>query len=724
MKYRQASLCTILIAATSVLATACGSEGQSEGQLGMSAQRSALAPQVPLEGAEIPKYVDPVPLFSGDRVDGTRPITVDMKEVQQRVLPGSVYARLGRPFDRGTFVWAYKVDHRRPHWPGYTIEAQRHVTTHVTYENHLQGPHGARPFLAQYLTVDQTIHWADPLVTTQENGCLKGPPYSPACLLPYQGAIPTTVHLHGAEDQSTSDGHPDTWWTAGFRYTGPSFTTNHFSYPNGQEATTLWFHDHTLGITRLNIFAGLAAFYLIRDERDSGRRNNPIGLPAESYEQELMIQDRQFDTNGQLIFPDGTPADNPTGLNGPPPNPEVHPFWIPEFFGDVITVNGKSWPYMRVEPRRYRFRLVNASNARFVTMQLIDQSTGASGPAIWQIGSDGGLFNTPVQLADPEVSDSLKLTLGIAERADVIIDFSGQKGKSFILNNTAPAPFPGGDLPDPDTNGQIMQFRVDLPLHGKDRSYNPAAPETELRAAPIVDLKPADSARPPDKVRQLVLVEIEGDGGPLIVLLNNSHWHGRIDQSDTPIPGSISNGGVDYSTENPQQGSTELWEIINLTEDAHPIHLHLIQYQEVNRQDFDVDSYRTDWNALFPGGTFNGVTYAPGEFIPEYGPPRLYNVPNEAGALGGNLDPSPYFTAEPAPVDPNEAGWKDTMRALPGKVSRIIARWAPQDIPVGGVVPGQNLYPIDPTVGPGYIWHCHILDHEDEEMMRPYLVVP
>lgn len=709
-----------VITAGMFLATAgCDSQEVSGDSVETVKQAAIEIPQTPLLGTSIPKYVDPVPTFSGRRVDGRRPIDVDMLEIQQKVLPASVYASLPSPYRKGTYVWAYKVGNRPAQWPGVTIEARRFTQTTVSYFNSLQHRDGSPPFLARYLSADQTIHWADTMGVTHADECLKGPPYQLPCLIPGYGPIPTTVHLHGGEDQSFFDGQPDTWFTPGFALRGPAFTTNQYLYPNRQEATTLWFHDHALGVTRLNIYAGLAAFYLVRDARDTGLPNNPIGLPAGDYEQELMIQDRQFDTNGQLLFPDGYPA----GLNGPPPNPDVHPYWIPEFFGDVMTVNGKSWPYLEVEPRRYRFRFVDAANARFVSMQLVDQASGEPGPAIWQIGSDGGLLNAPVKVTDPS-SSTQKLTLGISERADVIVDFAGQEGKNFILTNSANAPFPDGDIAaDPNTTAQIMQFRVNQPLRGRDRSFNPASPCNHLRAQPIVDIKPT-TGRPADVKRQLVLVESEGPGGPLIVLLNNTHWHGRIDQTETPVPGSINNGVNDFSTENPRVGSTELWEIINLTEDAHPIHIHLLQFQEVNRQAFNVDSYRALWDSSFPGGTFNGVTYPPGTYIPEFGPPLPYLTPNAAGAIGGNPDVTPFLQGGPIAVDLNEAGWKDTMRMLPGQVSRVAARWAPQDTPVAAVSAGTNLYPFDPTQGPGYIWHCHILDHEDQEMMRPYLVRP
>ncbi len=174
---------------------------------------------------------------------------------------------------------------------------------------------------------------------------------------------------------SAFDGHPEAWFTPGQQLTGPAFSTNVFEYPNQQEPATLWFHDHTMGIARLNVHAGLAAFYLIRDQYDTGIAGTGLNLPAGNYEIEMVIQDRQFDTNGQLLFPDG----HPEGLNGSPPNPGIHPFWIPEFFGDAMVVNGRTWPYLRVEPRRYRFRLLNGSNARFLELRLVEPSSDQPG---------------------------------------------------------------------------------------------------------------------------------------------------------------------------------------------------------------------------------------------------------------------------------------------------------------------------------------------------------
>ena len=712
----------------SVLAFGCTGGDEPE-RVSSTAAPSVLVAQTPLDGATVPKYVEPLTTLGSARADGTAAVRVDMEEFQQKILPASMYSGLPSPFNSGTFQWGYQVNSSGPHYPAATIEARQGTTTAVTYNNRLQGRRGAPTFLQKYLTQDLTVHWADPNHVTRNNNCATSTVLGQPCLQPASGPIPAVAHLHGAEVLSASDGHPDSWFTPNNAMTGPGFVSSTYNYVNRQEATTLWFHDHALGTTRLNVYSGMAAFYLLRDGRDTGAANNPIGLPAGPFEQELMIADRQFDTKGQLLFPDGTPGDNPTGINGGPPNPETHPFWIPEFFGDVIVVNGKSWPFFEVQPRRYRLRFVNGSNARFYQMQLVQstnhQPTATPGPDIWQIGSDGGFLNSPTDVDSAANPNAPHLFLAPAERADVIVDFAGQAGKNFILINGqgAFAPFPSGDPPDPNTSGQVMEFRVNQSLQGTDTSFNPAHPQRALRASPIVDIKPADTHKTPDKDRQLILVEVEGDGGPEEVLLNNSHWDGKRNGTNTTIPGSVSNGKGVSGTETPRVGSTEVWEIANLTEDAHPLHIHLIQFQIIGRQAFRRDDYRAAWDGTFPGGTFNGVTYPAGTFIPGFGPPRTYTTANAAGAVGGNLSFNPFLQGASEAPDASEAGWKDTLKVLPFEVTRIAVRWAPTTTGVNNVSAGTNRFPFDPTTGgPGYVWHCHILDHEDNEMMRSYLV--
>jgi FtsP/CotA-like multicopper oxidase with cupredoxin domain len=241
--------------------------------------------QTALPGTNIPKYIDRLPTFDGSRISEDK-INVSISEFQQRILPAAIYSGLAPPFDGGTHVWGYKVGAAPPHYPGFTIEAQRGTRTRVTYDNDLP----LVPVLQKYLAVDQTLHWADPL---EEMGSLS----------PYAGPPPVVTHLHGAEGPSAFDGAPDAWFTPRLAHKGQGFVTNIYNYPNRQEATTLWFHDHALGMTRLNVYAGLAAFYLIRNSYDTGVAGTGLNLPAGPYEIELCVRDRQFDTNGQSPYP-------------------------------------------------------------------------------------------------------------------------------------------------------------------------------------------------------------------------------------------------------------------------------------------------------------------------------------------------------------------------------------------------------------------------------------
>ena len=726
----------LIVGATGAVALAAG-----DGLAGLvsPASASAARTQTALPSSAIPKYQTALTTFAGRRVDASA-FTTTLTEFPQQVLPPSLYPK----GVRGTWLWGYQVDGRPASWPGCTVEAVRGRTTTVTWTNELPwAANGSR--VQPLLTVDQTIHWADPLGQM-------------GARTPYTGPVPAVVHLHGAEVPSSSDGFPDAWYTPDGRHgkaygTAAATAANAavYQYPNTQPATALWFHDHALGITRLNVFSGLAAFYLVRDAYDTGLAGNPLRLPAGQYEVELMIQDRLFDVNGQLRFPDG--SDTAADLNGPPPNPATHPFWIPEFFGDAMVVNGRTWPVLRVEPRRYRFRFVDGCNARFLSMNLTDQSeassaTPPSAVAFWQIGTDGGLLDAPVRLNDPTQSAPTKLFIAPGERADVIIDFAGLAGRSLILTNDGIYPYPSGGPPNPDLDGQIMRFDVTLPLSGTDTSYDPAT-DGALRGgagqpAHLVRLTdPATGTAAAgvhvDARRQLVVFEQDTvdcavsatSNGPMIDVLNNSKWDGLRDGTDTPIPGSRAGapGLGTWLTELPRVGSSEIWEFLDTTPDSHPLHIHLIQFQILNRQSVDADDYLNAWAGAFPGGTFAGqncdgtfgeVTYPAGEIIPGYGPPADYLTPNADGALGGNPAFGPFLNGPVVPPEPYESGWKDTVKILPGAVTRVLVRWAPTEIPVGAVSAGENRYAFDPTAGPGYVWHCHILDHEDNEMMRPY----
>ncbi|MDD2734977.1 MAG: multicopper oxidase [Desulfuromonadaceae bacterium] len=656
--------------------------------------------QTPLPGKNIPKFVEPMPVFgpasggAAPRVQAGTGYSVTAEEFQQMVLPASMYAPLLPPFNAGSYVWGYKVGAAPALYPGFTVEAQRGTPIDVTYVNNLQQADGTPPILQKYITVDQTLHWADP---TGQMGSFAA----------YAGPVPMSTHMHGAEVSSFYDGGPGQWFTptgvTGAAYataaaTAPGSAIYH--YPNTQEATTLWFHDHALGATRTNVYGGLAAFYLLRDAFDTGVPATGLNLPAGAQEMEVVIQDRMFDTNGQLLFPD-------LGLN-----PATHPFWIPEFFGDTIVVNGKSWPFQAVSPQRYRLRLLNGSNARFYNLKFDNKMV------FYQIGTDGGLLDAPVPLTS--------LLIAPGERADVIVDFTAFANTNILLTNNAKAPFPNGAPADPKTVGQIMQFRVGAPLAVADASFNPAVVGATLRGGigqppaivRLVNPLIGTASVIPSVKRQLTLKEVMGMAGPLEVLVNNTKWSGKRSTDGSVPAGSqfLYGDGMmqdTYASELPRVGDTEQWEIINLTADAHPIHLHLVQFQLVNRQPFQGKKYDAAWSKLFPGGIF-----APG-----YGPPLDYLTPNADGAVGGNPAITPYLQGKAVPPLANEAGWKDTVVMYPGEVSRILVRWAPTDSPTTGAgapAAGVNQFAFDPTTGPGYVWHCHIIDHEDNEMMRPY----
>ncbi len=430
--------------------------------------------------------------------------------------------------------------------PGATIEARRDRPIFVEWVNELPGEH--------FLPIDHSIH-----------GAGRGVP-----------EVRAVIHLHGGRVPSESDGYPDNWYTPG--KSALSY------YPNRQEAATLWYHDHAMAITRLNMFAGLLGLYILRDETEDA-----LSLPKGQYEIPLILFDRSFRKDGQLYYP----------VSGDPAKP-----WVPEFFGDAVLANGTLFPFFDTEPRKYRFRVLNASNSRFLYLSL------SNGQAFWQIGSDQGLLGEPVELKI--------LTLAPGERADLIIDFKAQAGQSVILRSDTYA---------------ILQFHV---------SDTPSADASALPAR----LRDVRRTVEREAVRTRLLT-LEGGGDPddpttrtQPMLLNGAYWHDPV-------------------TENPTLDTVEIWSFVNVTEDAHPIHLHLVRFQILDRRPFDVFTYLNERELR--------------------------------------------YTADAIAPDANEAGWKDTVRADPGMVTRIIVRFE--------------------GFAGRYVWHCHVLEHEDYEMMRPYDVL-
>ncbi len=453
--------------------------------------------------------------------------------------------------------------------------------------------------------------------------------------LPTGRAIP---HLHGGHNAAQFDGTPNQWWTAGFHQTGPAYQTDTFVYANDQPASLLWYHDHAMGITRHNPYLGLAAAYLLVDGFDTGTAINGQKTPSGPYMVPLVIQDKTFNADGSLFYP----------TSGATP---IHPVWVPEFFGDTPVINGKAYPFMNAQPRRYRFRLLNGSNARFYNLKL---SLGPANLPFWVIGSDGGLLPTATQVQN--------LLIAPGERYDIIADFSKLRLGTFItLTNDAPAPYPGGgDVPVP----VLMQIRINTAVPAGDPDTT-AVPQS-LKLLPNPRLAPPAHYVP----RDIVLRESEDPvtGEPVEVLLNGYHF-------GDPVTDLIKNG------------STEVWQFINLTGDAHPMHLHLVQFQVLNRQWYDGAAYAAAWDAYLISGRN----------------PRL------------KPDVRSYLWGESMTAPLEERGWKDTVKCYPDQITRVVAKFT--------LPPTSVFNPVTGSFG-DYVYHCHILEHEENDMMRPFTVVP
>jgi spore coat protein A len=549
----------------------------------------AVQSQPLLDPLSLVKYLDPLPNPMDNVLSPTGTLNgMDYYEVSVTQFTQQLHGQLSP-----TTLWGYNGT-----YPGPTFEVQRNDPIKVKWVNDLRDSNGIP--LDHFLPYDTTTHGAESSFP--------------------QARI--VSHLHGGVVEPESDGFPEHWFSADPNAPnnglgGPSSNSALYTYHNGQPSSTLWYHDHAMGITRLNVYAGLAGFYLLRDEAEAA-----LNLPGGDYEIPLVFQDRKFYADGQLFYPRG-PGDLDPGVSDPLDGLDLNVFpssasVVPHFLGDVNLVNGKIWPYLEVEPRKYRFRMVNGANSRFYDLQL---DAGVSGTLpFYQIGSDGGLLESTVNRS--------QVLMAPAERIDVVVDFSSLDPSSeVILRNFGPdGPFESstaGHTPaDPDTTGQLMKFRV-VPLTQTDTSSLP----TSLVA---VDRIPESEAV---VTRQLDLVEEVDEYGRPKLLLDGAKW-------------------TDPTTELPLQGTTEIWEIRNNTVDAHPIHLHLVQFQVLDRM-------------VRPAGGGDPNTSVPEDY---------------------------------------ELGWKDTVLVNRRETVRVIAKFEDFD----GL----------------YVWHCHLLEHEDHEMMRVYEVVP
>lgn len=482
---------------------------------------------------------------------------VDELPLPQRVTPGShrlrvvmreIHTKVHRDVPP-TRMWSYGDTPLGP-----LIEARSGHPLRVEWVNSLPQKH--------FLPVDFSLH-----------GCGRNLP-----------EVRAVVHLHGAKAPTKDDGYPEDWYVPG--------ESRVCHYPQEQPAATLWYHDHAMGLNRLNIYAGLAGMMLLRDEHEDA-----LHLPSGRYEVPLTFYDRNFSADGQLFYPT-------SGIPG-------HP-WVPEFAGDAILLNGKIRPYFDVEPRLYRFRVLNAANSRFFALSL------SHGHEFHQIGSDQGLLSAPVRLTS--------LNLAPAERADLLIDFSDVAGEHLHLVH--------GAL-------EVLQFRVANKAGARSASH-PAREEQDATSVPAT-LRAVERIPETESVRTRTIQlndMLNGVGNSMMMLLNHKHWYEPV-------------------TEQPQLNSTEIWEFVNLTEDTHPMHLHLVRFQVLDRRLFDVFAYRHE----------KGLRYL----------------------------------AAAVPPEPSEMGWKDTVQCPPGMITRIITRF-------------------EGYTGK-YLYHCHILEHESNDMMRPFEVI-
>lgn len=523
--------------------------GQSALTAAAALTQPVLAHQLPqsaalatpnLDPGTLAKFVDPLPMPALAQPVGRRPVPGAHGEQAPfyRVAMSAISTKLHRDLPPTT-LWSYGGS-----VPGLTFETRSGQGVLVEWANELPQKH--------FLPIDHNLHGAE-----KDKPEVRG-----------------VVHLHGGKTPPESDGYPEDWYVPGQSRT--------YYYPNRQDPALLWYHDHSMGINRLNIYAGLVGLWVIRDGVEDA-----LNLPRGKYEVPLVLMDRDLRPDGQLSYPVSADPERP---------------WVPEVFGEAHLVNGKIFPYLDVEPRKYRFRILNGANGRFYYLSL------TQGAEMVQIGSDQGLLPAPIGVKH--------LNLAPGERADLIVDFAPYSGQQLVLESEALT---------------LMQFRV-APRAAADSAVIPAT----LRSAPRIAESSAVTTRRLTLDEQMNMVA-ESMG----MLLNKTPWH-------MPI------------TEKPLLNSTEIWELVNLTDDVHPIHLHMVRFQILDRRRFDAFEFMTT----------------------------------------GKL----RYTSPPMPPDPNELGWKDTARVNAKTVTRII-------VPFVGYA-GR------------YVWHCHILEHEDNEMMRPYEVLP
>ncbi len=552
----------------------------------------------------------------------------------------------------------------------------------------------------------------------------------------------TAIHIHGGFVPWISDGGPFDWW-APDGSAGTSFLNNavlnpgaapnqaEYYYPNNQTGRLVWYHDHAWGVTRTNAYSGIASGYVIADPVgeaafDAANTGVPSALNLGAINSTffyLVFQDKMF------IPPGGPPKDYPaifdlrtgdlfyayfynTAFYGPQGAPSFGgallplpvPSCVPEFFGDTMLVNGTAYPTLEVEARPVRIRMLNACNARFLNPRLVgtagttfpnnaEPNIKVNGPSFIQIGTEGGYLPAATPVAGPKFP---QLLMAPAERADLVVDFTGiAAGTEFLLYNDAPGPFPGGasvfdnypgnpktpwSLPGFGPNTRtLMKFKVKAP----SGTVTPLPATINTAIAGLNDpLLVAQTPGVPNPIPTSVMVN--GSAVPVsavrtLTLSEGFDQYGRLQQflgnnlqASGSVAGFFGRPYVDPPTEVIPAGSVEVWQLINTTADTHPIHFHLVNVQILYRQPVKTKGFT---------GTITVVPQGPAV--------------------------APDF---------NELGYKETVRMNPGTVTTVIMKF---DLPaVPFTVPASPR-----TGGNEYVFHCHILEHEEHDMMRPVVVI-
>jgi len=603
-----------------------------------------------------------------------------------------------------TPVWGYG-DKTGVSWPGKTIETSVNSDPiEVVWTNDLIGKNG-KP-LPHLLPVDTSLHWCYSLHGYQQYNI-------------ETDGVPLVPHVHGGRNDSLSDGNPEFFFSPNTAIKGPRYVAHKYMFGGpdwNDQAGMMWYHDHALGITRLNVYAGLAGFFALRDDNDTGLNGNPAGLPADPYELGYAVQDRMFLNTGELFYPSfpGDPfyADFIDGEGVVLPASFINggPTALAEFFGDHMLVNGVIWPKASVEPRQYRVRYLNGTDSRFMRLKLKVIPGGAGNPAatnpaggyeipFYIVGSDQSLASSPLQVTEVDFLPG--------ERLDLVIDFKTvNPGDRVIVENVlGDAPF-GGDLPGPDDvfpdrkTDRVMAFDVELPLNG-------AVADTTIGLGSSLGGGFTNNAAVA-RTRKLALYEGKDNIGRLQPLLGTA-------EPATDVSGNVVSGALPWFapiTENPGVGDTEVWEIYNATGDAHPVHVHLVHFEMLDRQGIVWDSNTVSAGDILLDGTVAteddetlvipnakaAVAAGDGTYL------VTQPVAQHDGSVGNGFRlENPVADGAVRGPDPSELTRRDMVMALPGEVTRIKMTFDK---------PGR------------YVWHCHILSHEDHEMMRPFHVGP